>query len=174
MQPLPMPGIELEIGSCTVAQGDDALFIAHLASGVALCVHDGGAVAGVAYALRGRSTADERAAVVRPALFVDLAVAELLRLLDERGARPSRRAIIVGGAVGPGWRRPREVALEAIAVARDALRSNGVPIVHEVLGGSMGRRLVVYGQGTVRVDSARDPGRVLRFDDVAGTAGGGA
>jgi chemotaxis receptor (MCP) glutamine deamidase CheD len=167
----PLPAVEVEIGSCAVALGATALVIPHLASGLALCVHDGAGVAGVAYALRGRSAADERAAVLRPALFVDRAVARLLQLMDERGAQPARKAILVGGAVGPGWRRPRAVAQDAVAVARAVLRDAGVPVVHELLGGSLGRRLVVQGQGTVRVDSARDR-RVLRFDDVVAPGGG--
>jgi chemotaxis receptor (MCP) glutamine deamidase CheD len=162
-----LSGVEVEIGSCAVIVGATDLVIPHLTSGIALCLHDGGDVAGVAYTLRGHSSPEERAAVVRPALFVDLAVPALLQLMDERGARPERIAILVGGAVGPGWRRPGQLASETVAVARTVLRSVGIPIAHEVLGGSVGRRLFVDGTGRVRIDSARDHGRVLHFQPAA-------
>jgi chemotaxis receptor (MCP) glutamine deamidase CheD len=164
-------GFEVEIGSCAVTRGDSDLFIPHLASGLAVCVHDGGEVAGLAYALRGRSTPDERAAVLRPATFVDLALPELALRMDERGARPERAAILVGGAVGPGWRRPRSTADEAIAVARALLAELGVPVVHEILGGSLGRMLVLNGHGRLRIDDARLRGQ--RFGFVASAAQGG-
>jgi hypothetical protein len=38
-----------------------------------------------------------------------------------------------------------------------------IPIAHEVLGGSMSRAVRVSGLGLVRIDTAREAGRVLRI-----------
>jgi chemotaxis receptor (MCP) glutamine deamidase CheD len=163
--------LEVEIGACGVTFGASALVIPHLTSGLALCLHDGGDVAGVAYALRGRSSPGERAAAVRPALFVDLAIPALLHLMDERGARRERRAVLVGGAVGLDWRRAKEAAASAADVARVLLQQLGIPILHEVVGGSLARTLAVDGNGRVQIGSSRDRNRVLSFV-AAGQAGG--
>jgi chemotaxis receptor (MCP) glutamine deamidase CheD len=155
--------LEVEIGACGVTFGASALVIPHLTSGLALCLHDGGDVSGVSYALRGRSSPGERAAAVCPALFVDLAIPALLHLMDERGARRERKAILVGGAVGLDWRRAKETAASAADVARAVLLQVGIPIVHEVVGGSLARSLAVDGHGRVQIGSSRERNRMLGF-----------
>jgi chemotaxis receptor (MCP) glutamine deamidase CheD len=155
--------LEVEIGACAVAIGDFDLVLPHLTTGLALCLHDGFDVGGVAYALRGRSTPDERAAVMRPGLFVDLALPELLRMMDERGARRERRAALVGAAAGVGWRRAREMAGETATAARTVLGMLRIPIVHEALGGGFSRAVAFNGLGRLRIDTARESGRVLEL-----------
>jgi chemotaxis receptor (MCP) glutamine deamidase CheD len=155
--------LEVEIGACAVTIGDFDLVLPHLTTGLALCLYDGHDVAGVAYALRGLSTPDERSVEMRPGLFVDLAIPELLRMMDERGARRERFGALVGAAAGVGWRRAREMAGEAADVGRTLLRKLQIPIAHEVLGGSMSRAVRVSGLGLVRIDTAREAGRVLRI-----------
>jgi chemotaxis receptor (MCP) glutamine deamidase CheD len=155
--------LELEIGACGVTFGASSLFIPHLTSGLALCLHDGGDVAGVAYALRGFSTPGERAAALRPALFVDLAIPALLHMMDERDARRERSAMLVGGAVGLDWRRAKETAASAVDVARTLLVKLRIPIVHEAVGGSLSRAIAVDGNGNVRIDHARERKQMLTF-----------
>jgi chemotaxis receptor (MCP) glutamine deamidase CheD len=151
--------LEVEIGACAVAVGDFDLVIPHLTTGLALCLYDDHDVTGVAYALRGRSTPDERAAAMRPGLFVDLALPEMLRMMDERGARRTRRAALVGAAAGVGWRRANEMAGETAAAARKVLGLLQIPVVHEVLGGGLSRALWVNGLGRLRIDTAREVGK---------------
>ncbi len=155
--------LEVEIGACAVAIGDFDLVLPHLTTGLALCLHDGFDVGGVAYALRGRSTPDERAVAMRPGLFIDLAIPELLRMMDERGARRERRAALVGAAAGVGWRRAREMAGETATAARSVLGMLRIPVVHEVLGGSFSRAVAFNGLGRLRIDTARESGRVLEL-----------
>lgn len=163
--------LELEIGACGVTFGTSALIISHLTSGLALCLFDGVDVAGVAYSLRGRSTPDERAAALRPALFVDLAIPALLHMMDTNGARRERSAILVGGAVGIDWRRARETAASAVDVARAVLAQVQIPIVHEVVGGPLSRGLTVDGNGRVRIDNARERNRIVTFTPAANDGG---
>ena len=165
--------LELEIGACGVTFGASSLVIPHLTSGLALCLHDGVDVTGVAYALRGFSTPGERAAIVRPALFVDLAIPALLHLMDERDARRERRAVLVGGAVGLDWRRAKETAASAVDVARTLLGKLHIPITHELVGGSLSRSVAVDGNGTLRIGDARARSRVFTFASPTDAGGAG-
>jgi chemotaxis protein CheD len=121
---------------------DDVLITVGLGSCVAILLHDAEArVGGLAHVLlpsRALSRSDSN-----PAKFPQSAVPRLLELMTAEGARPERiTGRLAGGAsmfaalAPPGTIHMGERNLVA---ARQALSSNGVPLVGEAVGGEFGR-----------------------------------
>jgi chemotaxis receptor (MCP) glutamine deamidase CheD len=162
----------VELGAVAVAATGVALVVEHLTSGLAVVVYDGVGVVGVAYSLRGRAEPGDRSVEMRPALFVDHALPELLRMMAERGAREECVAAIVGGAAGVGWRRSRDMSLDAAATARGWLAKAGIAVRFEAVGGTQSRTLQVDGSGRLQLDTAREPRRVVSLAVTAAAAGG--
>jgi chemotaxis protein CheD len=83
-----------------------------------------------------------------PRKFADLAIPELLGLLDDAGARRARlEAVLVGGAsMFAGSTASLEVGQRNEGAVRDILNELGIPVVAAATGGNRGR--------TVRIDVA--------------------
>ncbi len=84
-------------------------------------------------------TRDRRTATPK---FGNVAIAALVRLMDEAGSiRENVEAQIFGGAAG-GSRSDGEVGARNVNVARRMLSRKGIPIVSEDTGGQKGRKVV--------------------------------
>ena len=94
------------------------------------------------------------------AKFADTAVPALVREAVAVGARRNRlQAILVGGAqmfsVGPKVSNTMDIGLRNAAAVRRALDAERIPVLAEVVGGSVGRTIRVYvGTGSVTCKEA--------------------
>jgi chemotaxis protein CheD len=145
----------VRVADLRVGVADDVLITQGLGSCVAILLHDAEArIGGLAHVLlpspaRSRSNAN-------PAKFPQSAVPRLLELMQADGARMSRiSARLVGGAsmfaalAPPGTINMGERNLVA---ARQVLRTHGVPLVAEAVGGDYGRTVRLnVGDGRVEV-----------------------
>ncbi len=85
---------------------------------------------------------DSRGVSKLPGKFADTAVAELKTQLIRRGASPSRlTAKIAGGATMFGQRTERDVGEKNHQAVLEQLRSNGIPLIAEDIGGDKGRMI---------------------------------
>lgn len=82
-----------------------------------------------------------------PGKFADTAVLELKAQLLKRGARPRKlTAKIAGGSTMFGARTARDIGEKNYQATLMHLRSQGIPVVAEHVGGSQGR-VVVFSPG---------------------------
>jgi chemotaxis protein CheD len=132
----------VRVADLQVGAGEDTLVTVGLGSCVAIVLHDAEArVGGLAHVLLPSPALARDDG--RPARFPQSAVPRLLELMAAKGAQPGRiRARLAGGAsmfaalAPPGAIQMGERNLVA---SRQALASNGVPLVGEAVGGDFGR-----------------------------------
>jgi chemotaxis protein CheD len=145
----------VRVADLRVGVADDVLITQGLGSCVAILLHDAEArIGGLAHVLL-PSPALSRSNG-NPAKFPQSAVPRLLELMQADGARMSRiSARLVGGAsmfaalAPPGTINMGERNLVA---ARQVLRTHGVPLVAEAVGGDYGRTVRLnVGDGRVEV-----------------------
>ena len=120
----------------------DVLVCLGLGSCVALCLYDPlRSIGGMAHMVLPDSSA--RGAKSSGAKFVDVAVPLLLREMEAKGAGRARlRAHLIGGALmlqGAAFKATVNIGQRNAQAARAALRSAGVRVRGEELGGSNGR-----------------------------------
>jgi chemotaxis protein CheD len=132
----------VRVADLQVGSGEDTLVTVGLGSCVAIVLHDAEArVGGLAHVLLPSPALARDDG--RPARFPQSAVPRLLELMAAKGAQARRiRARLAGGAsmfaalAPPGAIQMGERNLVA---SRQALASNGVPLVGESVGGDFGR-----------------------------------
>jgi chemotaxis protein CheD len=139
-----MSGRELvvRVADLRVGVAEDVLITQGLGSCVAIVLHDAEArIGGLAHILLPSPALSRPDA--NPAKFPQSAVPRLLELMVADGAQPARiSARLVGGAsmfaalAPPGTVQMGERNLVAV---RQVLRSHGVPLVGEAVGGDFGR-----------------------------------
>ena len=100
---------------------------------------------------------DSRGEAKLPGKYADTAVAELKRQLLARGAHPTKLvAKIAGGATMFGKRTDRDVGEKNHRAVFEHLRSAGIPVVAEHIGGDKGRMIrFSAADGSVEVSIAR-------------------
>ena len=80
--------------------------------------------------------------------FGNVAIASLVESLCGLGTRPDRlMAKVFGGAGVLGTANGKDLGGRNVAVARELLEQEGIPIVGEDVGGSHGRRLIFHTDG---------------------------
>jgi chemotaxis protein CheD len=132
----------VRVAELRTGTADDVLVTVGLGSCVAILLHDPEAmVGGLAHVLLPSPALSRQDG--NPAKFPQSAVPRLLKLMTSAGARAERvTARLAGGAsmfaalAPPGTVQMGERNLVA---ARQALSSNGVPLVGEAVGGDFGR-----------------------------------
>lgn len=141
---------DVEAGACAVAVADVELRVAHVGSGLVVCVFDGNDIGGVCHVLASGSE-QPGYALQRPGLYVGSALPGLLGLMRGSGARRDLSAVLIGAAVGrlppnaPTW------ATKTLSFARTTLRELAIPVVDEFTGGPHVRAVSFTGRGLVRV-----------------------
>jgi chemotaxis protein CheD len=134
--------VVVRVAELCAGGADEVLVTVGLGSCVAIVLYDPAArVGGLAHVLLPSPALTRLDS--NPAKFPHSAVPRLLQLMTERGARPERiTARLAGGAsmfaslAPPGTVQMGERNLVA---ARQALHSNGLPLVGEAVGGDFGR-----------------------------------
>ena len=106
---------------------------------------------------------DSRGATSLPGKFADTAVVELKKQLLAKGAHPSKlTAKIAGGSTMFGKRSDRDVGEKNHQAVLQHLRTHGIPVVAEDIGGEKGRMIrFSLEDGSVEVSIARKVVKVL-------------
>jgi chemotaxis protein CheD len=147
----------VRVAELRTGTADDILVTVGLGSCVAILLHDAESkVGGLAHVLL-PSPALSRVDG-NPAKFPQSAVPQLLQLMAAAGARPERiTARLAGGAsmfaalAPPGTVQMGE---RNVVAARQALSSNGIPLVGEAVGGDFGRTVRLrVGDGRVEIST---------------------
>lgn len=156
----------LSLGEWAVSNDpSDLLVCLGLGSCVALCLYDPlRSIGGMAHMVLPDSTAT--GAKSSGAKFVDVAVSLLLGEMEAKGAGRARlRAYLVGGAVmlqGAAFKSTANIGERNAEAARAALKSAGVLVRGEELGGSSGRTVrLEVSTGRLTVASAGQAGHEL-------------
>lgn len=156
----------LSLGEWAVSNDlSDLLVCLGLGSCVALCLYDPlRSIGGMAHMVLPDSTAT--GAKSSGAKFVDVAVSLLLGEMEAKGAGRARlRAYLVGGALmlqGAAFKSTANIGERNAEAARAALKSAGVLVRGEELGGSSGRTVrLEVSTGRLTVASAGQAGHEL-------------
>lgn len=157
-----MSAVTVGIADLDVRAGDATLVTIGIGSCVAIALHDAGnRVGGLAHVLLPHAALSSHPG--RPGKFPATAVPAMLERMRELGARGEIRARLIGGASMFGGLLPSGsigLGVRNVKAARQACVEHAVPVVAEVVGGTMGRS-VFFDVATGRVQV-----RTVRGDDV--------
>ncbi len=142
-----MQKLAVNIGDVRAAADGTVLFTIGLGSCVAIVLYDGVRnVGGLAHAMLPDPSSSRRPAP--PGRFASTAVPELVRLMEECGARKhALRARLAGGASMFASVLPesgRQLGMRNVEAARVALAALRIPVDNEDVGGSHGRSVFLH------------------------------
>jgi chemotaxis protein CheD len=141
--------VEVGIAEYAVSGNGDELSTFGLGSCVAVAIHDAEAgVSGLAHVMLPSS---ENAEGESAGKFADTAVGAMVREMEELGAEPKRmRAKLVGGSEMFDFTGIAEgVGKRNVEASRRALKSKGIPVEAEDVGGDHGRSVRLDGSSGV-------------------------
>lgn len=141
---------DVDPGACAVAVANVELRAPHVGSGLVVCISDGHDVGGVCHVLAAASGL-QLFGLKSSGLFIGNALPMLLGLLRGHGARPVLRATLIGAATSKQAPGAHSWAQRTLEHARALCEELGVPVVHEIVGGTHVREVVFDGFGNLRV-----------------------
>lgn len=124
----------------------DVIATYSLGSCLGIALHDAECgVGGIIHCMLPLSRMNQRKAEVRPCMFVDTGLSELLREMCDRGAkRKNMVARIAGGAHMLDRKRTFRVGQRNYAVSRKILQKNDVQIEADDIGGTISRNMFFH------------------------------
>ena len=144
-----MAAIEVKIGELAVATGGEELTASALGSCVVIALYDPTRKIGaLAHTVLPNAPHPAPPHVIpgmegsQRARYVELAIVETLRRLAAVGVRKEDlQAKLIGGANMFAHDFPMDIGQANVVRAREVLQKEGIPVVGEVVGGSIGRSM---------------------------------
>jgi chemotaxis protein CheD len=147
------------MGQIAIAEGP-ACLTAILGSCIGVALYDKKRQLGV---LAHVILADSGGRTTSPGKFADTAIPHMLRLLQNRGAKPTDLvAKIVGGACMFGGGGPIQIGEDNAEATAKALRAASISVSGKDIGGTSGRRISLdCSTGTITSGTIGNPPKVL-------------